>query len=472
MLLYSTTLDINKTLTKSDFINLIVEWNNTSSREENKIPGVVWNGEESVRFGNDKLWLAIEELSDEDICAARYEKKADDGAVWDTDYIMNFRDMKMSVQLERSYTEGALMQNLAFNTPHFISLLIDKGYVENDNNIPVLHKAIPADCESIDLIGNVIKGKSRYHLPIVYVSKKEDGSEPFSVSWLCSRLKGIAHIFVQEKYDDNMLFMERCDGQIPTDGGVGVYFSNDTSRMIEYKRDGLLDDVARVVINYSNRLMVSTLYTWSGVNNAILLEDMDKQIEKIKMAESAWGKAKEAIKENDAIFAEVDSDLDNLKKKVQELTHENEALKAENQGIRKHSISVNAEPVLVKGSECDLYPGEIKEMVLDLVSDGIKNTNDKSRRQDVYNDVLNANDYQNVRKKREKEIKDLFKGYKSLNSEMRKKLEKYGFTITEEGKHYRLTYHGDHRYSTTIAKTGSDNREGMNIATEILRDMM
>jgi ribonuclease BN (tRNA processing enzyme) len=55
---------------------------------------------------------------------------------------------------------------------------------------------------------------------------------------------------------------------------------------------------------------------------------------------------------------------------------------------------------------------------------------------------------------------------------MRKKLEKYGFTITEEGKHYRLTYHGDHRYSTTIAKTGSDNREGMNIATEILRDMM
>ena len=74
----------------------------------------------------------------------------------------------------------------------------------------------------------------------------------------------------------------------------------------------------------------------------------------------------------------------------------------ENQGIRKHSCAADAMPILVKGSEQDLYPGEIKEMVLDLVSDGIKNTNDKSRRQDIFNDVLKANDYQNVRKKREK----------------------------------------------------------------------
>ena len=31
-----------------------------------------------------------------------------DGAVWDTDYVMNFQDMKMSIRLDRSYLEEAL----------------------------------------------------------------------------------------------------------------------------------------------------------------------------------------------------------------------------------------------------------------------------------------------------------------------------------------------------------------------------
>ena len=59
-----------------------------------------------------------------------------------------------------------------------------------------------------------------------------------------------------------------------------------------------------------------------------------------------------------------------------------------------------------------------------------------------------------------------------MSSTMRQELQKVGFEITEEGKHYRLTYYGDSRYKTTIAKTGSDWREGKNIAATILKNMM
>ena len=55
---------------------------------------------------------------------------------------------------------------------------------------------------------------------------------------------------------------------------------------------------------------------------------------------------------------------------------------------------------------------------------------------------------------------------------MRQQLLELGFEITEDGKHYRLTYYGDGRYKTTIAKTGSDWREGKNIASVILKSMM
>lgn len=123
MLLFSTVLSINDTLSKDDFICLAIEWNQGSPHEENVIPGMVWNGERNIRYGSDSLWLAIEEYRNQNTIAIRYEKAETDGVVWDTDYVMNFNDMKMSVRLDRSYLDSALTVESGFSTPHFISLL-------------------------------------------------------------------------------------------------------------------------------------------------------------------------------------------------------------------------------------------------------------------------------------------------------------------------------------------------------------
>ena len=54
---------------------------------------------------------------------------------------------------------------------------------------------------------------------------------------------------------------------------------------------------------------------------------------------------------------------------------------------------------------------------------------------------------------------------------MRQELLNLGFEITEIGKHYKLTYHGDPRYMVTIPKTPSDNRSGSNCAAKINKMM-
>lgn len=41
MLLYSTMLDVNDTLTKEKFIKLVIKWNQESQYKENIIPGLV-----------------------------------------------------------------------------------------------------------------------------------------------------------------------------------------------------------------------------------------------------------------------------------------------------------------------------------------------------------------------------------------------------------------------------------------------
>ena len=47
-------------------------------------------------------------------------------------------------------------------------------------------------------------------------------------------------------------------------------------------------------------------------------------------------------------------------------------------------------------------------------------------------------------------------------------IEPLGFEITEDGKHYKVSYYGDGRYQTVYAKTPSDGRSGKNNAQQTI----
>ena len=136
MLLFSTILEIENKLTKDDFIRLVIEWNQ-NGHPSSVIADIEWNGERNIRFEDANKWLETQEYRNKNIIAVRYEKREEDGAVWDIDYIMNFSSMKMAVRLDRSFVEEAITVDAKFYTPFFISLLIDKGYIKRDGNLEV-----------------------------------------------------------------------------------------------------------------------------------------------------------------------------------------------------------------------------------------------------------------------------------------------------------------------------------------------
>lgn len=163
------------------------------------------------------------------------QKREGDGAIWDTDYIMNFDSMEMTIQLERGYTEDALMEDFQFATPHFISMLIDVGYLMEDNGLLVLRQAITISEENLHLLTDVINGQTHYRLPIVYVSKTVYNHDPVSVSWLCSKLKGVAHVLLQEDKQTNWQIRSACNDNNEYFGGVGIYFPNGKHRRFLYR---------------------------------------------------------------------------------------------------------------------------------------------------------------------------------------------------------------------------------------------
>ncbi|MCD8347408.1 MAG: hypothetical protein LUD16_05530 [Lachnospiraceae bacterium] len=476
MLLFSTLLSIHASMTPDDFIQLVLEWNRTSSYDYNVIPGIEWHGEHTVRYGNDTLWLALEEYQSRNILAARYEKVASDGVVWDTDYVMNFEERKMAVRLERSYLEEALSVEPAFSTPHFITLLIQKGYLESDGDLPVLRTPMVVGEDGVNLLADVINGKCRYRLPVVYISRTYYNALPVDAKRMAGRLKGVAHVLVQGDGSLNPKLAAACEDKNERYGAIGIYYP---SRAVDHKRflyrvyegssDDLMEKVIRDVIEYCNAQMVDALYTWQGVSNALLRENLEKQQKERMTAELA---REQTQNETDALIASVDEDLNRMKRQVEELTRANEALLCENQGLRAKLRAKDEVPILYLGEEEELFQGEIREMILDALSESLEHTAEKTRRADVLNDILQNNHYENIHEQRERMIKNLFRDYKTMSGTLRQELQKFGFTITEDGKHYRLTYYGDDRYHTTVSKTASDRRSGMNTAADIVRVML
>ena len=476
MLLFSTILNTEASMRPDDFIRLVLAWNAESSYEENRVKGVDWHGEHTIRFGDPKLWLEFIESPDGSIIAARHEKITEDGVVWDSDFVANFDESRISIRLDRTYSEDALAIDAAFSTPHFISLLVRQGYLQDDKALPVLRTAIPFSDGQANLIRELVSGEGGYQLPVVLVFKASDGSEPLEVKWLASRLKGAAHVLVEEAPGLCSGIRALCGNSADTFGGIRIFFPSWPVRekKITYRTAGAdmkkrLERVVQHVIKYSLAQRIDHRYTWQGVSGSVLNAQLESQIEGRKIAENARRKAEDEV---ERVYEAFDEDLNQLQDKVAELTRANEALQYENQGLRAKYAAAESIPLIYMGEEEDLYEGEIRDTVLTALSEFLNSSEKATRRADVISDILDNNEYQHLSEERKQRIKALFKGYKNLTGVMRQELQSMGFEITEAGKHYKITLRGDPRYMVTIGKTPSDNRSGANNAALISKKML
>lgn len=230
-----------------------------------------------------------------DIMAVRYEKVQEDEVVWDTDYIMNFHDMKLAVTLERSYKAETVITNAGFSTPHFISILINAGVLANDNGLDVMNTPLEINSGNTDIIADIVNRKKSYALPVIYVSalkKKllsaDSETYPVDVRWLASRLKGVAHVLVETDDLHEELRGMRCDHG----GDIGIYFTSGSylHKIRRYKkgskrREESLEKIVDLLIKHMTIRQPEKLYTWHGVNNSVLLDILAAQSERMEIVE-------------------------------------------------------------------------------------------------------------------------------------------------------------------------------------------
>ena len=508
MLLLSTTLDTVARFTRDDFVKLLFKSIRENPHEENRIADLVWNNEKSISYGDHLCSLKIEHYRPGKTIAARYEKKSEDGAVWDTDYVFNYGESKLAIRLERSFSEDALKREGEFSPPYFIKYLIAAGVIEKDQDLEVSIHPIFLNEDNMSIVNNIRDGNSPYRLPVVLVTAVNHQEDLGDVYYLAHNLKGVAHVLLlkEEKYEDaggnedgetgaeRKLSSPSCTAEIfyPKNALKSQSFTHNKDAI----SDALRIKVAGETIRFTNAQLMDEMLTWSGVNKAILTDAMSrlheeaaKHEEAKRVAEEEAAQIKETIdqevskrkeeveKEATAKADELQEafyeDFSNLERQVEDLKKENAKLASENQGLMAKVYAQSSIPIICEGMEQDLYPGEIRDLIMTILETVAESGKVKGKRAvDILNDVLENNESNHSNIEKTENIYKLLKTYNRMEGPLRQELQRAGFEINEDGKHYKLWFYGDGRYATELAKTPSGGNRGAENAAHTARSVL
>lgn len=301
MLLYATILRTTPSMGKREFIDLVKEWNDTHRHAENIIPDLTWNEESGYGDEHENLRIQTLDHQSKGIIAVRYEKSKD-GAIWKTDYVFDYASRYVTIQLSRDYAEMQINADQEFSAPHFITLLIEKGYLEPDSDLPICRTPIMLTEQIQDRLKTVILGESTYDYPIVFVSKTHDNADPVDVAKLATLLKGLAHVIVENDVSECFALRSLCKGKEEYWGDIGIYFPNKAGRQRHrYRAESTYDEalysaIRYAVYRYANQQAIQSIYTWSGLRDDMHQVRNEEYRQKLENVMVSKGEAEEALK--------------------------------------------------------------------------------------------------------------------------------------------------------------------------------
>lgn len=468
MQIYSAIFPVKESLTQDDLIELVIEWNQGSPY--NKISNLKWDGKKrNLKFEEKNLTLSIEEIRAYNIIAIRFHQLDEKNIIWNTDIVVNFNTHIFSIKLDRETTADTVGFIPKFKPPILVNMLLARGYVGFDNGIQISEAPILITENNYKIIEDIICRRKICTMPVIYVTKSW-GRYPLRVKELAYRLRGVAHVFMEEEANVAKILKESCNGMNSHHGSIGIYYPGSapvckilSTSKYAGREELLIDHIVNSVCKYVNQQARDRMMTWEGVQNELL---------RLRYA-SATEKRAKAENEVSAVYANFSQELEEKGRLIEELNNRIMALQAENQGLRAKYEQNEGVPLLYYGGEDELFEGEIKDQILEMLASQLTCVKKKTRKEHILKDVLECNEKTGALAVKRDEIKRILKGYTKVSDTMKRELKAFGFTISNDGGHYKLTYKGDSRYMFTMAASGSDSRHGGgNLASEINRNML
>jgi hypothetical protein len=462
MLSFATEFPVNRVHGSQDFLNAICTWILGSPHTEfstTDLANIPDSGEWSARKARESVNTLLWSSSQEMLAGARWLLTADD-LDWETSVVFsrNESDAWVGIRTSRESAHPAARLPPARKSV-VVRTLLDSLGGALDGELLVSQEPLRLANDQIALAGRVITGRAGCRLPVVYVSCGFNGDYIAIPNQLANDLSGMAHVIVEP----NRSFSRRLQIEVYSEnvygGTIGVYWPDGAGRRsfflgpeldspLEIKR-AIVDEIRIALMNRRPLVRCS----WASIEEAVSKEALkalqasgSREVEKYVEIFDAESKAK------DKKLKDAETEIARLGDEIRQF---------EGQKFIESGVTLSA------GQELDMYNGEIADIVRDALQDAASRVQADSRREHVLKAILEGLPLAETSRRQREELKELLRDYRSMDRKIRKGLENLGFTIKEEGKHFKLTFHGDDRYTFALPKSGGDRRGGLNSASDI-----
>ncbi len=477
MLKFSTKLYVKNELTKEVFINKVIEWVSGGSYYHFEMP-IIWNKESEFFISSEDFDQTLEiNTYEENNTVAVQLKNTHDGILWTNNYVLtDYKGRRvLSVQLYCEAIDISVKFPREFNRPYLLKKIIRDNYGDFDNGIAICDNCTIITSENVQIVADIINGKSHYFLPVVYVTT-EFFNEKYSLSpdELAKDLAGSAHVFVESNKEVNNILKELTNFKNPYNGAIQIYYGeNISSRIIPNSADTFFNVRKEVTDSLFNRMILTK------VDDCLSFNEIHSKMQ-YKKLKSIDKDSDELAQTYESILKDKESEISSLEANIATANEANQQLQAEITRLRLKlqtyeyyfdKSEKKDTSILIETQENDFFENEIKDTILKILKEKFESmdsdANLKGRRSyHILASILAQNELTNNSEKIFDDIKEVLGNGKDISQKTLRTLKSLGFEI-EEGNHYKLKYNNDQRYHFTMAKTTSDYRSMANLISEI-----
>lgn len=454
MLTFRTQFPINISTDMQEFMDCCRTWivKSPHTKLAREIPdgareGIFGDDDETVSFG----FLESETTSSGGV---RYEKIDDDEVRWVTDVIgyKTENGFWISVQLNVD-SELPVERIEQGKRPYIVKLLMQEFAGGYDGILPVSDSPIFLSNTDADLAQKIICAGAGSVMPSVYVSRNQNEELILDPNLLAKWISGMAHVVVEPNRKFSSQIMRQVYGENVYGGAVAIYWPDGIGKWVYLpsKWDSPNTLQATIVKKIRLSLLCQRLRrecAWSYLQEIISRQKLEA------LRASGSDNIEEYITHFDKEISAKDEEIQRLETELVRARYSKREIRASDAG---ECNSINLET-----PESDLYQGEQLGLIIECLKAAAISAEPHSRRRNLLDALVVSNDNPGDREEILDRLKELLRQYTSMTALARAELEALGFTISEDGKHYKLLFQDDTRYPFILPKTGSDRRGGLN----------
>ncbi|MHC1700507.1 MAG: hypothetical protein AB9900_05945 [Humidesulfovibrio sp.] len=417
------------------------------------------HGEQKIAFGNESVALGTVKFNEHLIGGIRWIQVDSSNLEW-TSVIVAKKTSDQTlfgIQVSCEALSSAALLPLP-KKPIVIHKVIQQLGGGMDGHIPITDKPFFLDKNEEQIAAALMQGTGNNSLPIIYVSSGFDGEYIVNAASLSKAVSGLAHVVVEPNYTFSLNLKRLTASRNVYGGTIGVYWPDSNMRKVYFINDKRTDadciqreisNDIRVILTYRRQ---TPTCTWLHFQEAVATNNYTN----IKTGNDT---------EIDDLLSAADTEIKAKLERIQEQEREIAKLNAE---LKRANSQLQApSSILTPGEEQELYEAESREIVVSALESSLRSYLPESRRAHLLKDILHANRRNGETEKLAAQIKAIFKSYVGMDAKTRSSLEKLGFTLSEDGKHFKAVFRDDPRYTFSISKSASDHRSGKNMASDI-----